>query len=434
MKKILAILLILVLAVPCALAEGDTWTCPGCGQAGTTGNFCNNCGTQRPSGEWNCAACGQAGNTGKYCSNCGAAKPGGNAAVEARTVDEGLEQIRGVEDKVKICLSGVTASDYIVNNSFPDRWIPEHATDGDESTCWQVSAKNDPKGKVWLQLDIPGERTVDEIWFKNGFWAYNDMGDDEYHMNARLKSVRVSFLYAGETKYRDETEVKLRDEVFTGWQQYPVGKHEHVVSVKVAVWTKVKGKKYPNDVCLSEVMLVQNAPAAIAKEPPAEKEATVYESRPEVSGVYMKDALATRSGPGKEYESTATFFSKDWKTQRVRVLGKAWDSKHQIWWCQVEVFYKGTPRWVWTGSHRLIINLEMVKEIKKSGTCHVDATEAYCGPGTNYMKLGDVLFFEDEIDFYRRENGFVEIDYYDVNREIQRRCWVSESAVSNMRR
>jgi len=49
------------------------WTCS-CGQQGNTGNFCSNCGSQRPAppppANWACS-CGTQ-NTGNFCANCGA--------------------------------------------------------------------------------------------------------------------------------------------------------------------------------------------------------------------------------------------------------------------------------------------------------------------------------------------------------------------------
>jgi len=49
------------------------WTCS-CGQQGNTGNFCSNCGAQRPAppppANWTCS-CGTQ-NTGNFCANCGA--------------------------------------------------------------------------------------------------------------------------------------------------------------------------------------------------------------------------------------------------------------------------------------------------------------------------------------------------------------------------
>ena len=436
LSQILAAVMVLLLALcACgAFADSGDWTCPNCGQEGNTGNFCSNCATARPAGDWTCPNCGQAGNTGNFCSNCATARPGTAVPPEPEQyVDETLEQIPGETDRVKICLEGVEASSYIANKSEPGRWLPQNATDGNETTCWQFSAKKGLKGKSWIELYIGGEQTVDEIWFKNGFWAYNDKGKEQYSINARPKGIRISFLYAGEGDFRDATEWTLRDEAFGDWQRISLGTHRNVVSVRVAILSTYKGSRFQNDVCLSEVMLVKNAPASTAAAPKGQAAARVYESRPDVTGVNLLMKLATRTGPGTEYEEPGTFFAGNWQEQTVLVTGKAWDGN--MWWVQVDFRNGSKARYrAWTGLKRVDVNLDLVKEVKKSGTLHVEPTEAYCGPGTGYAKLGNVLFFEDDIDFYGWENGFVEIDYYDVNREIQRRCWVPESAVSGVRR
>ena len=56
------------------------WTCPQCGKAGNTANFCGNCGTKKPepapaAGAWTCPQCGKADNTANFCGNCGTKKP-----------------------------------------------------------------------------------------------------------------------------------------------------------------------------------------------------------------------------------------------------------------------------------------------------------------------------------------------------------------------
>lgn len=47
------------------------WLCS-CGCSCTSGNFCTNCGTKRPSlnNSWDCS-CGNTGLTSKFCTNCG---------------------------------------------------------------------------------------------------------------------------------------------------------------------------------------------------------------------------------------------------------------------------------------------------------------------------------------------------------------------------
>ncbi len=48
-------------------SAGNSWTCS-CGNV-NTGNFCPNCGAQRPAAGWTCS-CGTV-NTGNFCTNCG---------------------------------------------------------------------------------------------------------------------------------------------------------------------------------------------------------------------------------------------------------------------------------------------------------------------------------------------------------------------------
>lgn len=67
-------------------AEKDAqWKCPSCGKK-NTGNFCVNCGAQKPLPKvegWTCTKCGTSGNKGKFCANCGNAQPGADGTGTA---------------------------------------------------------------------------------------------------------------------------------------------------------------------------------------------------------------------------------------------------------------------------------------------------------------------------------------------------------------
>ena len=54
------------------LAGENEWICPKCGK-NVSGNYCSNCGEQKPSDEWICSNCRETA-TGHFCSNCGMAK------------------------------------------------------------------------------------------------------------------------------------------------------------------------------------------------------------------------------------------------------------------------------------------------------------------------------------------------------------------------
>ena len=410
-----------------ACADAGSWVCSSCGQSGNTGNFCPNCGAPAPSDEWTCAVCGHSGNTGNFCINCGSQKN----AVPSNTgnVNQHLEQIPGESDNVKVCLQNVEASSYIENVDEPLRWIPENAVDNNESTCWQFSAKfGGLNGKTWLRLNAEAAQAVDEIWFKNGFWGYSDKGTDQFPINSRLKKIRISFLYQGESVFRDEFEHTLKDENRQGWQKVSTGHRENVVSVRISAWTMYKGSRFPNDVCLSEVILVQHASASKAKAPSAAGQARVYESRPDVSGCGLLMKLATRSGPGTEYDEPGTFFGNNWKNVNVRVLGKSWDGS--IWWVLVDFDNGGKASYrVWTGLKRVDVDPNKLKEIYPKGQGTVNSTsETYRGPGGRYAKAKVTINGWKDVLAYGKENGYVEVEFTQGKKTY--RLWVPEKETS----
>ena len=54
----------------CGSQKPEMWDCPKCGARGVLGRFCSNCGSSQPSC-WDCPHCGAKGNRGKFCSSCG---------------------------------------------------------------------------------------------------------------------------------------------------------------------------------------------------------------------------------------------------------------------------------------------------------------------------------------------------------------------------
>ena len=68
-------------------------------------------------------------------------------------------------------------------------------------------------------------------------------------------------------------------------------------------------------------------------------------------GVYglTIDKLATRKGPGTQYDGGGTYSVKG---QWIKVLAKAWDKRNSIWWVKCEIPYKKEIRVLWTGWKR----------------------------------------------------------------------------------
>ena len=399
-RKTLCAVLALVLIMSCTAALAETWICPYCGFSENIGAFCSMCGKQRTT-----ASVTAVPETYYYA-------------------DSTLEQIPGQTDCVKIRLTGVEAT-----SSISSKWLPEYAIDNDESTCWQFSAtKGGLDGKTKLTLYTGYVQTVDQIWFKNGFWGWTDAGTDEYYINARLQRIRIEFLYNGENQYRDALEYILKDEAFTDWQKIIIGRHDNVVAIRISAISAYTGSRFPNDVCLSEVMLVKNAPVQSASAASPTKAPTVYQAKPDVNNVRLKDKLATRSGPGRKYDEPGTFLPDTWRTATVRVLGKEYVGT--TWWVLVDFDNAGKGRYrVWTGLKRVAVDLDKVSEYYPTGQGTVNATsDTYRGPGTNYAKAKVTIKTWKDVVAYGHENGYVEVEFEQDNKWY--RLWVPESQTS----
>lgn len=224
----LALVLMLALLPLCAGAEDSWWICPECGQGGNNGNYCTNCGAARPETE----------------------------------VNDGLTQIPGETDRVMVNILRIDGSSYIKGKKDQYQYASWNATDEDDTTCWQFSAKNIKKKNPWLAMVVE-DQTVDEIWIKNGNRSTDSKGKDQYPLYARLKEIRVEFVY----EEGDPTEMTfvLSDENNGEWEKLDTGRHEHVYDVTISVLSVYKGKSKPTNACLAELMLVQKAPASSAR-------------------------------------------------------------------------------------------------------------------------------------------------------------------------
>ena len=61
------------------------------------------------------------------------------------------------------------------------------------------------------------------------------------------------------------------------------------------------------------------------------------------------EKLATRKGPGTQYEGGGTYSVKG---QYIRVLSRAYDKRNGIWWIKCEIPYRKEIRILWTGYKR----------------------------------------------------------------------------------
>ena len=207
---------------------------------------------------------------------------------------------------------------------------------------------------------------------------------------------------------------------------------EKVTGVRIRVITYYSGSQFPNDVSLSEVMLVQHASASGAMPAQGNQTAVIYESRPEVSGCELLDRLSTRSGPGTVYQEPGTFFRNNtWKGRTVRVLKKG--RGDGVWWVQVDFQTDNGNRYrVWTGKKRVDVDLDKVSEEIPIGDCDIYATsDTRWGPGGSYAAANVVLRTNAVGNLYEVENGWADVEYY-CNDGSHGRVWVPQGCVYNV--
>lgn len=180
----------------------------------------------------------------------GASGSGGSTADQPHAASQ--LPISGDRNARQHILDRVSASAHI-----SAKFAPEKAADGDPGTSWQFSLKKAKLGQTYINFRLATPGTVDELWLKNGFWRYTD-NKDQYTRNSRPKKIVVSFRYNGRNDFTDELTFTLRDDdIRQNWMIIPLGRHENVLSVRITVHSIYKGTKYPDDVALSEVMVVE---------------------------------------------------------------------------------------------------------------------------------------------------------------------------------
>lgn len=167
-----------------------------------------------------------------------------------------LLPIPGESGWMQVPASRVNATSYIVGKN-PDAYRPERAIDGDEATAFQFSTKTTKLGKAFLEFDFDTPVSLDQLWIKNGFWKAAD-GKDMYTRNSRVKKMTVFIRSEGSGKYRELKAVTLKDDGWqNGWKTVDLGRQTGVTGVRIRIDAKYAGSKYPNDVCISEIMFVQ---------------------------------------------------------------------------------------------------------------------------------------------------------------------------------
>ena len=170
-----------------------------------------------------------------------------------------LLSIPGKQGYLQVPVSRVDATSYIVSSKDPAAYAPFRMIDGEETTSFQFSTKTTKLGQAYLYFDFAAPVTLDEMWMKNGFWKITD-GKDQYTRNSRVKKMTIDVLYAGESGYKTLKTVSLKDDkARKDWKVIDMLGVRNVIGVRFRIDEIFTGSKFPNDVCISEIMFVRHA-------------------------------------------------------------------------------------------------------------------------------------------------------------------------------
>lgn len=147
LKRIIScLLLVAILTAGCAAFadDADTWNCEACGETGLSGNFCPECGAQKPSTSWVCPNCALTLES-KFCPECGLARDNAGAAPTAAPERKSLPQMREDSEDTDMVFGTDYKRTEIKHVTFYSDFsrLPDRAYD--------ISA--DENNKVWLWFE-----------------------------------------------------------------------------------------------------------------------------------------------------------------------------------------------------------------------------------------------------------------------------------------
>lgn len=145
--------------------------------------------------------------------------------------------------------------------------------------------------------------------------------------------------------------------------------------------------------------------------------------------------VATRTGPGTQYDEPGTYFQNDWRTSTVKVINAAWDDNNDIWWVQVDFSTMGKKFRAYTGLKRVNVDVNILDKESPLGTSTMrSAAKAYWGPGRDYVEAKYNVPNYTPVTVYDVENDFILVEFYDartaVNEYSLRRAWVTAVTVT----
>ena len=363
-------------------------------------------------------------------------------------------------------LSGIQPLNYTVQNNPDNFW---RAMDGNNRTVYAYTAWNslalDEIPEVSFGFD---DVTLSEIWIRNG----NQTSEQSYFANARVKRLNVTIYTDGNktATYEYRLEDLYDPDSYTqnrmgGYQRVRLQKtFSHVTQVDFWIIGWYQGSESNYNICMTDIGFSSGGNPYVRPTPtPRTQPVNPYDSynpynpyypynpngypygtsdpyatnRPRPTAtpapagsieVRLTERMATRSGPGTQYDELGSYFQAGtW----VRAVSAAFDERNSIWWIQTEFTYRGEKRRAYTGVKRLdmMVTQVPIEFVQKTGVRLKRSVYGYYGPGYGYAMHGEKVPAGTIGDIWQTEGAYVQLEFYDSNLGSMRRVWVPESAV-----
>lgn len=258
--------------------------------------------------------------------------------------------------------------------------------------------------------------TISDIWIRNG-----DMSNrTEYFSNARAKQIDITvntlngtyiYSYLMDDRYDTTSE---NNDWNVGYQRCSLPfTVPDVYSIDLWIRSCFQGTKEKYNVSVSDILFTNSSRSSYTTSAPAINAGSVY--------VTLNQRLATRSGPSTNYDELGSYFSAG---TEVKAISRAWDSRNDIWWVQVEFSYNGTMRRAYTGLKRLNMNVKRVpaEKIIYNGATVLHDSQTAWGPGENYAQHNNTVYAGTCGVIYSIERNYAQFEYNDG--KLNHRVWI----------
>lgn len=256
---------------------------------------------------------------------------------------------------------------------------------------------------------------ISDIWIRNG----NMTDRTAYYDNARAKEIDITISslngnYTYSYIMDDCYDISSKNSNWnTGYQKcsLPSTIYE-VFSVDVWIRSCYPGSTDKYNLSVSDVLFSTPIQPTYTTNP-FNNDGNVY--------VTLNQRLSTRSGPSTNYDELGSYFSAG---TELRAISKAWDSRNDIWWIQVEFAYNGTARRAYTGLKRLNMNAGSVptENVMYSNAVVIQDCQTTWGPGESYAQHDDLVYSGTCGVIYCIDCNYAQFDFHDGN--TNRRVWI----------